>query len=347
MNILIMLMISASLSANQNVTAQKSTNWDAIDVPARDTLSLIANDNYKEALESIDKIDKSNLSVPIADCLRAALYYRITEEYRTRDFEVDFDNSIKKAVEALSKEDKDKEKGDKYKAKRLQFLGSAYGYRGMYRVFSGLWGSAFLDGKRGHDALSDSFDLDNDLVDNKAGIGTYLYWRSAKSGFVKYLFLWGDRKQEGIDDLNLVIENGKIVKLWALGGLLRIYIEEKKGTLSLELIDKILTLAPKDTGTMRRKAFVLEKKGQKQEAIKVYEQILSLVKAKDNIKLNDKVLNTANVQIDTIYNILRLNKEIKGDVNKSEYKAEVEKLKKRVTPSHADIENYIEEIQNF
>jgi len=337
MNILIMLMISASLYAN----------WDEIDTPARDTLSLIANDNYKEALESLDKIEKANFTIPVSDCLRAALYYRITEEYRTRDFEEDFNNSIKKAVDVLSQEDKDKEKGDKYKAKRLQFLGSAYGYRGMYRVFSGLWGSAFLDGKRGHDALSDSFDLDNALVDNKAGIGTYLYWRSAKSGFVKYLFLWGDRKQEGIDDLNLVVENGKIVKLWALGGLLRIYIEEKKGTLSLELIDKILTLAPKDTGTMRRKAFVLEKKGQKQEAIKVYEQILSLVKANDNIKLKDKVLNTANVQIDTIYNILRLNKEIKGNLDTSDYKAEVEKLKKRITPSHADIKKYLEEIQRF
>ena len=217
----------------------------------------------------------------------------------------------------------------------------------MYRVFSGLWGSAFLDGKRGYDALSDSFDLDNDLIDNKAGIGTYLYWRSAKAGFVKYLFLWGDRKQEGIDDLNLVMEKGKIVKLWAMGGILRIYIEDKKGTLSLELIDKILAIAPKDTGTMRRKAFVLEKMNRKPEAIKVYQQILGLVKSKDNIKLNDKVLNTANVQIDTIYNILRLNKEIKGDLNTSEYKAEIEKLKKRIRPSHADIESYVEEIKGF
>ncbi|MCX6112486.1 MAG: hypothetical protein NTY22_04270 [Proteobacteria bacterium] len=346
MNFLMMLAISLSFF-NIHASNQKTMDWDAIDIPTRDTLSLIANDNYREALESIDKIEKSDLPITIADCLRAALYYRITEEYRTRDFETDFDKAIKRSVDALSKEDKNKEKDPKYKAKRLQFLGSAYGYRGMYRVFTGLWGSAFLDGKRGYDALLDSFDLDNDLIDNKAGIGTYLYWRSAKAGFVKYLLFWGDRKQEGIADLKLAIEKGKIVKLWAMGGLLRIYMEEKKGTLSLELVDKILAIVPNDTGTMRKKAFVLEKMGQKQEAIKVYEQILPLVKSKDNIKLNGKALNTANVQIDTIYNILRLNKEIKGDVDKTSYKIEVEKLKKKITPSHFDIESYVEEIKGF
>ena len=60
-----------------------------------------------------------------------------------------------------------------------------------------LFASAFFDGKRGADALDDSLTLDSSLIDNKAGIGTYLYWRSEKSGVVKYLLFWGDKKKEG------------------------------------------------------------------------------------------------------------------------------------------------------
>jgi tetratricopeptide (TPR) repeat protein len=344
-------MMIFSLSSAQDKAVQNDVNWDQLDTVTRDALSLIANDNFVEAVAAIDKIEKSNLPISIADCLRAAMYYRITEEYRTRDFEKEFDESIKKGIDTLVSEEKDKEKGDKYKAKRLQFLGSAYGYRGMYRVFTGEWASAFFDGKRGADVLEQSYALDNNLVDNKAGIGTYLYWRSAKSGIVKYLLFWGDKKEEGIAGIKEGAEKGKIVKLWALGGLLRIYMEERKGKLSLEVIDKILATVPNDSGTMRRKAFVLEKKEQKAEAIKVYEHILALVKAKDNIVIKGKTLNTANVQIDTIYNILRLNKEMESSVvsqtDKEKYKAQVEELKKRIVPSHFDIEKYVQQVKEF
>jgi hypothetical protein len=350
MNFLLSLMVVFSLQAAPQ-PAQTDTNWDQMDTATRDVLSLIANDSFVEAMAAIDKIEKSKFALPMADCLRAALYYRLTEEYRTRDFEKEFNESIKNAVDALVSDEKDKEKGDKYKAKRLQLLGSAYGYRGMYRVFTGLWASAFLDGKRGVDVLEESYKLDNSLVDNKAGIGTYLYWRSAKSGIVKYLLFWGDKKQEGIDDIKEGLEKGKIVKLWGMGGLLRIYMEEKKGKLSLETADKILETVPNDTGTLRRKAFVLEKKDQKAEAIKVYENILKLVKANDNILIKGKTLNTANVQIDSIYNILRLNKELEvavvSQADREKYKAEVEVLKKRIVPSHFDIEKYAQQVKEF
>ncbi len=346
MNLLLTFILSFFLF-NFQASAAQDPGWETIDKPIREVLEFIANDNLKEAVDAINKLEKSDPSIHFADCLRAALYYRITEEYRTRDFEKEFNDSIKKAVDTLENEDKDKDNGDKYKAKRLQFLGSAYGYRGMYRVFTGLWASAFFDGKRGYDALDESFNLDNSLIDNKAGMGTYLYWRSAKAGFVKYILLWGDKKKEGIKDLKEGVEKGKIVKLWALGGLLRIYMEEKKGTLSLETADKILKEVPNDIGTMRRKAFVLEKKENKEEALKIYEKVLPLVKAKDNMKIAGKTLNTANVQIDTIYNILRLNKEIKGDLDTSKYKAEVESLRKRIVPSHYDIEGYANQVKEL
>ena len=75
--------------------------------------------------------------------------------------------------------------------------------------------------------------------------------------------------------------------------------------------------------------------------------ILSVVKLKDNTKIGTKTLSTANVQIDAIYNILRLNKQINSDIDKAKYKAEVEILKKRIVPSHYDIAGYVEQIKGF
>lgn len=338
-------------SYSETPTAQKP-NWDSIDAQTKQALFYIANDDFAALAPYLETVEKSKPEIATSNSLWAALYYKITEEYRTKDFETDFDEVIKKAVAGFEDESLDKEKGDIYKAKRLQFLGSAYGYRGMYRTLKGLWGSAFLDGKRACGVLETSLELDPALTDNKAGIGTYLYWRSAKSGFVKYLLFWGDRKKDGINNIKLAIESAKIIKQWAQGGLVRIYIEEKNGPSAIEYADKILAEVPNDTGTIRRKAFVLEKQKKLDQAIVYYQKMLPIYKKNDGIKLMGKELNTANAQIECIYEILRLNKTLEGkaiteDIKKA-YMAEVkDKLSKRTTSSYVDIDYLIKEVEKF
>jgi hypothetical protein len=336
------MLLASNFASDKTI---KEDKWKELDTVLRNTLSLIANDDFASALVAIEKIEKRPDNVfAMHDCLKAAMYYKITEEYQTRDFEQDFEDSIKNAINLLMKEDSDKTNGDIYKAKRLQFLGSAYGYRGMYRTFKGEWGGAFMDGKRANEVLEESYKLDNSLIDNKAGIGTYLYWRSAKAGIVKYLLFWGDRKQEGINNIKEALENGKVIKLWAMGGLLRIYIEEKKGKLSIEVADKILALVPKDTGTIRKRAFVSEKRKNNEEALKTYFELLQLFKNKDNLVIGKKKLNTANAQIDSIYNILRLSKELKKEIDVDKYIKELKELKPRISLSYSDIEGFAEAV---
>lgn len=359
MKYLIFLILTFSLPSSYSETTSKETKkneagyrWETIDLQTKKALSYIANDDYVNFEKYMDSVEKSNTELPIANSIWAAMYYKITEEYRTKEFEADFDEVIKKAVTALEDEKLDKEKGDIYKAKRLQFLGSAYGYRGMYRTFKGLWASAFLDGKRAYGVLEDSLKLDPSLIDNKAGMGTYLYWRSAKSGVVKYLLFWGDKKEEGINYIKSTLDDSKIIKLWALGGLVRIYIEEKKGTPAIESADKILEDAPNDIGTLRRKAYVFEKQQKIEQAFNIYEKILPILKNNDGIKIRGKELNTANAQIECIYDMLRLNKELGGKAITEEAKKNLiadikEKLSKRTTSSYLDIESLIKGIDKL
>jgi len=348
---LLLTLIFSTVFANTPV--KESDPWKDLDQETSKILDLIANDKLSDALVATKVFEKKNTEIPFHDCLRAAIFYKISEEYRSREFETEFDEAIKSAIGSLDSEAKDKEKGDKYKAKRLQLLGSAYGYRGMARTLSGLWASAFFDGKRAVDVLETSLALDPTLVDNKAGIGTYLYWRSAKAGLVKYLLLWGDKRKEGIDDLKVAVSDGKIVKQWALGGLLRLYIEEKEWQTSLDYANQILKTFPDDVGTLRRKAMVLYMMGKKEDSVSLLkDQLLPVFKSKDNTVLYEKkTLNTANAQIETIYRILKINDELKNKVinndEKAKYQADIETLKKRMTPSFAEIESYAKKAKEF
>lgn len=351
------LLICSSLIFSTLFAKAPSTEkypWTELDTQTRNVLDLIAQDKLYDALLAIKELEKKNsVDIPYYDCLRAAVFYKINEEYKSREFETDFEDSIKKAVDSLENESKDKEKGNIYKAKRLQFLGSAYGYRGMFRTLSGLWASAFFDGKRGADALGDSLTLDPSLVDNKAGIGTYLYWRSAKAGLVKYVLLWGDKKKEGINGLKAAVADGKIVKEWALGGLLRIYIEERDWFTALEYANQILKEYPNDGGTLRRKAMILYMMGKKADALNLLKDVLlPHFQSLDNtILYGKKTMSTANTQIELIYRILKINNDLGGKLidkdTKAKYLSDVGSLKKRITPSFSDIQDYVNKINGL
>ncbi len=349
--IIYLTLVSSTLFATKPV--EQKEDWKELDAKTLKILELIANDKLSEGLAALKDVEKNNLEIPFQDCLRAAVFYKITEEYKNKEFDVEFNDSVAKAVTALENDSKDAANGPKYKAKRLQFLGSAYGYRGMYRTLVGLWASAFFDGKRGADALEESLKLDPNLIDNKAGIGTYLYWRSAKSGVVKYLLFWGDKKKEGIADLKDAIANGKIIKQWALGGILRAYIEEKQWTLALDYTNQILKDHPDDSGTLRRKAMVLYMMDKKEASLNLLKDVLlTHFKAMDNIILFDKrTLNTANAQIETMYRVLKINNELGGKIldaeTKKKYLEDIETLSKRITPSFSDIREYVSKAKDF
>ena len=90
----------------------------------------ITDNDFQNTFELIKKLGKSQ--PPITDCLRAIAYFEAMSSYRILSFEDEFNSSIEKAIEQLKNSELDKDNFNK--ARRLQFLGLAYGYRGMYRI---------------------------------------------------------------------------------------------------------------------------------------------------------------------------------------------------------------------
>lgn len=299
-------------------------------------LTLIANDQFDEAFPVIEKIKQDYKEAPFYYSFESALYYKIMEEYRTREFENKFTADVEAGIEAFKKL---AEADSKQKPLFQQYLGSVYGYRGMYRGLRGEWASAFLDGRRGYNVLELSHDADPKMTDNLSGMGTFLYWRSRKSSFIKYLVLWGDKREEGISLLVKTAKEGRVVKSWSQGGLVRIYIEEERWADALNMANEILGKAPNDIAALRRKAVILENNNQIADSLAIYEKMLVLVKAKK--------FNTTNVQLETIYNIVRLKKATKVVIDKDAYKREVTELAKTVTPYFTDFSVYIKKINDL
>lgn len=310
-------------------------DWTDIDKKTKDVLYYIANEEFEKVEKNIKKLEQeykeNKIPIPIHHCLNIAYYFKIIEDYKTRELEKDFKAEVKESISKIENIIS-KEENKLYQAKYMQYLAAAYGYRGIFRTLAGMWPNAFIDGKVGKDMLEKSSSLDPDLsLDNDAGIGTYLYWRSANAGFVKYLLFWGDKKDIGIEKIKSAIKKGKTIKLWASGGLLRIYINEKKWQEALELSELILEEVPNDIGVIQKKAYILEKLNRFSDALKVHERIL------EQVMSNSKYFNTDNLKVFTIYNIINISIENKIHI-KEKYLKELEKI--NITDSFEKIKDY-------
>jgi hypothetical protein len=323
-----------------SILSAKPYRWSYLDLKTKEVLKDIANEKYSLVEKKIKKLKKEykdgKLELPIDNCLKAAYYYRIIQDYKTKTYEEEFRTSVKKAITELSKEDKDEDKI--YKAKRLQYLGSAYGYRGMYRTLAGHWANAFIDGKRAKEFLENSISIDESLIDNEAGIGTFLYWRSAKSGIFKYLLFWGDKKERGISKVKKAVKDAKSTKIWAAGGLINIYMNEKKFDDALSLCKKMLKKTPDDSGLKLKKAKIMLELDKKESAIKIYKTLLK------NAILKSSEIDTNNVKIFYIYKILNLSKELEIKVPKEEKIRYCKILKgTKINSSFDDVDDYKED----
>lgn len=318
----------------------KTDRWAYLDTQTRKTLKNIADEKNSLVEKNIKKLEneykKGKIELPVHNCLMAAYYYKIIQDYKTRTYEDKFRTVVEKAIEELSKEKEDED--EIYQAKRLQYLGSAYGYRGMYRTLAGMWANAFIDGRRAKEILEESFYMDDSLIDNEAGIGTYLYWRSAKSGIFKYLLFWGDKRERGICKIKKAVKEAKSTKIWAAGGLINVYINEKRFKDALNLANDVAKKTPNDSGLMLKKAHILIELNKKKSALKIYKDLLK------NAILKSSEIDTNNAKIFYVYKVLSLSKELKIKVS-TEEKVRYCKILKgtKMNESFDDIEDYKEE----
>jgi tetratricopeptide (TPR) repeat protein len=110
---------------------------------------------------------------------------------------------------------------------REYFRGSADGCEAYERVESGSWLSGVQKGLASTSEYEEIVEKDSTFYDAYIGIGTYYYWSSRKTMFIRWLPFVKDNRELGIQMLILGAEHSVYNRCAAISALISIYLDVK------------------------------------------------------------------------------------------------------------------------
>ncbi len=105
------------------------------------------------------------------------------------------------------------------------FSGSAYGYWAMYESKWGQWYNAVQRGLKAANRFKTAIELDPTFIDAYVGLGSYQYWKSAKTAALSWLPILEDERRQGIRNLERVAETGTFAQTTAKNSLVWIWLD--------------------------------------------------------------------------------------------------------------------------
>ena len=103
--------------------------------------------------------------------------------------------------------------------------GNAYAYIATLETKVGSWWGALRKGLAAKNEYLEALKIDSTLYDAYLGLGSYHYWKSAKTEFINWLPLVPDRKDEGCAELQLAIDSSLFSGDLAANSLLWVYLD--------------------------------------------------------------------------------------------------------------------------
>lgn len=209
--------------------------WDAI--------VLIDEEKFDSALVLFQKVIEIDPKSPRGYFFVAASYSNLASDYRNFSYKSKFYEHVDKAIEIGEQ----KQMSGEATAEDLFYYGGAVGYRGIFKSFDGDWWGAFKDGLKGRSLLGDAYDADSTYRDVYLGLGTYDYWRSAKTKVLWWLPFFSDKRDQGIEEIKEAIKYGKFASHEGRYALMRIYYDYGKYDLAVEHWEKeVKWINPRD-----------------------------------------------------------------------------------------------------
>jgi hypothetical protein len=210
-------------------------------------LDCVARNHYVKGLAIFDSMQQNFPNHPAPNFYKAATYQSWMLTYRINKFQSDlYENaklSIDKGTRLLQKDD------DPW----LNFyVGAAYGYIALHRFRQHNWIGAYLDGRKGIKNFNTALKKLPSLYDCYYGLGSYNYWRTAKSKFLRFVVFWmRDKRELGLDQLRISIDHGRYCPFDATHGLMIAYYHHGDYDRALALNNTAMKLIdPPSLGTL-------------------------------------------------------------------------------------------------
>ncbi len=108
------------------------------------------------------------------------------------------------------------------------YIGHQHAYRAVWETRFGSSISAITYGFKAKGAYQRGLEIDSTFYDLYLGMGSYHYWKSVKSGFLRYTGIFKDDRERGIEEIHLAIDSSLISRDAAISSLIYILMNEKK-----------------------------------------------------------------------------------------------------------------------
>ncbi len=199
-------------------------------------IQLTFNDNYKDALVIFDSLITEHPDRPAPYFFKAAAYQNWMSSFRISTFQKEVEENVQLAIDKGEKLLK-----DDHSAWVRFYIGAAYGYRGFNKFRKHNWIGAYRDGIKGINNFKEALKQDSTLYDVYLGLGSYHYWRTAKSKFIRIIAFWmSDKRELGIRQLKFTMKHGRYAKYEASYVLLTALFDYEKYEQSLEVVNDLI-----------------------------------------------------------------------------------------------------------
>jgi tetratricopeptide (TPR) repeat protein len=163
-------------------------------------------------------------------------------------------------------------------ASALEFLGSAYSYRGLFEAKQGRLVKGVLHAHKGVEYLEEALKIDSSMVDVCAGIGNYKYWAGHFYKYLKWLPFIRDEREEGIRLIRLTVERGGRSRWIGVNSLGWIEYDRKNYKAGLALFESGLAEFPGSRFFLWGAADCAFGMKDHELAVKLYSQLLSSIR---------------------------------------------------------------------
>ena len=165
---------------------------------------LIFKDQYEKGLSHFDALRERIPEHPAPYFFKAAAYQSWMSTFRNGKFQESMEENVRLAIEkgtTLLVTDKD--------PWNHFFVGAAFGYRAFNRFSKHDWIGAYFDAIKGIKNFEEALKQEPRIYDAYLGLGTYHYWRTAKSSFIRLIAFWmADRRELGLRQLDFSRRHG-------------------------------------------------------------------------------------------------------------------------------------------
>ena len=236
-------------------------------------LHEVHSEAYDNALKTFRKLIDDYPRHPAGYFCTAAVYKTIMQNYRVKTFEPQLDQCIESAINAGQNGDR----RDKEDAVISFYTGGAYGFRGLHKFRKRDWLGALKDGLKGISLLKLALERDSSMFDAYYGLGSYHYWRSAKSKVLRMLF-FRNGKARGIGEIWKAIEKGQYTAIEGKYALVAIYYDQGDHDKALSVNQELYALFPTNPSCVYMRGRLLMKRGEWDQARSSMEALLSHLK---------------------------------------------------------------------